>query len=281
MENYVTLFDNNYLLQGIGLYKSLVRNAKNFKLWVICIDEATYLMLVRLNFTNLTPLKLSEFETTELLFVKGTRSIGEYCWTLTPFVFDFVFSVAPTIERLTYIDSDVWIRKSPQPIFRDLENSGKLVLITDHGYAPDYDASATSGQYCVQFLTFYKNGTSEIRKQWQDQCIEWCFNRVEDNKFGDKKYLDDWPEQFPDLVHVMSNREWALAPWNATRFPYGNSIFYHFHGLKIDVNKDGNTLSFRVEGQYILPEVLKKYVYLPYIHEINESFGLLRSMGFR
>ena len=136
MENYVTLFDNNYLLQGIGLYKSLVRNAKNFKLWVICIDEATYLMLVRLNFTNLTPLKLSEFETTELLFVKGTRSIGEYCWTLTPFVFDFVFSVAPTIERLTYIDSDVWIRKSPQPIFRDLENSGKLVLITDHGYAP-------------------------------------------------------------------------------------------------------------------------------------------------
>ena len=281
MENYVTLFDSNYLYQGISLYKSLVRNAKEFNLWVVCVDEAAHSTLTELNLPYLIPLRLRDFETTELLSVKRERSLGEYCWTLTPFVFDFVFMADPSIQRLTYIDSDVWLRKSPAPILRDLETSGKLVLITDHGYAPEYDASATSGQYCVQFLTFYKNGTNEIRNQWQNQCLEWCFNRIEGNKFGDQKYLDSWPNQFPDLVHVLSKQEWTLAPWNATRFPYGNSILYHFHGLRIGLNEDGNSLNFRIDGAYVLPEVLKQNVYLPYINEINESFVFLRSKNLR
>ena len=54
--------------------------------------------------------------------------------------------------------------------------------------------------------------------------MEWCFNRFEEGKFGDQKYLDKWPELFDDKVHILSNKELLLAPWNATRFPYTNSI---------------------------------------------------------
>lgn len=276
MEHYVTLFDSNYIYQGISLYKSLERNSRHFKLWVVCVDENTYTILSKLKLSNLTPLRLADFETSALLAVKSDRKLGEYCWTLTPFVFDFVFSIDLDIKRLTYVDADVWIRKSPSPIFQELESVGKLVLITDHGYAPEYDASATSGQYCVQFLTFYKDGTSHIRSQWQSQCLEWCYDRMELNKFGDQKYLDAWPENFPNEIHVLANREWTLAPWNASRFPYGNSILYHFHGLKISLNEAGEALNFRVDGAYILPEVLKRNIYIPYIQELNESFRLLK-----
>src|SRR3546814_15041181 len=105
--------------------------------------------------------------------------------------------------------------------------------MTDHGHSPEYDQSATSGQYCVQFMTFNRHGGEHIRHWWESRCIEWCFARFEDGKFGDQKYLDDWPERFGNDVHVLGHEAWTQAPWNATRFPYSQSILFHFHGLRL------------------------------------------------
>ena len=276
MEHYTTLFDSNYVYQGINLYKSLRKHCKEFQLWVICMDDEVFNLLIKLNFMNLRPLRLSDFETDALRDAKKGRTFGEYCWTMTPFTFEFVFQLNPEIKRLTYVDSDVWVRKNPEPIFNELEASGKSVLITDHGYAAEYDQSATSGQFCVQFLTFYRLGTFEIRSRWQTQCLEWCYNRVEANKFGDQKYLDEWPELYSNIVHILSKPEWTLAPWNATRFPYGNSIIYHFHGLKVSINENNSELSFLINGSYTLPDVLKQNIYMPYLQEANETFEAIK-----
>src|SRR3546814_10715067 len=91
----------------------------------------------------------------------------------------------------------------PISIFAEFEKSGAHVLMTDHGYSPEYDQSATSGQYCVQFMTFNRHGGEHIRHWWESRCIEWCFARFEDGKFGDQKYLDDWPDRFGNDVPVL------------------------------------------------------------------------------
>ena len=108
------------------------------------------------------------------------------------------------MKRVTYLDADLWFRKSPAPIFKEFDKSGKDVLITDHAYSPEYDNSEKNGQYCVQFTTFTREGGETVRKWWEERCIEWCFARFENGKFGDQKYLDDWLERFPEQVHVLS-----------------------------------------------------------------------------
>jgi hypothetical protein len=124
----------------------------------------------------------------------------------------------------------------------------------------------------VQFVTFARKGAEALLRQWQGQCLDWCFNRSEDGKFGDQKYLDLWPEDFPNVVHVLERQDRTLAPWNALRFPYGNAVFWHFHLLKIKSDLKAGKFSIESEaGQYIIPKVARDQVYANYINELEIS----------
>jgi hypothetical protein len=273
MEHYVTLFDALFLPQGLALHASLQRHAGTYTLWILCVDEQAHSILTELRLPNVRLLRAADVETEQLLAVKPTRTRAEYCWTLTPFAPRFVFDAAADVRRVTYLDADVWLRASPAPIFREFEASGKDVLITDHAYAPEYDNTATAGRYCVQFLTVTREGGETVRKWWEERCIEWCYAHFEDGKLGDQKYLDDWPERFEQWVHVLADKELAQGPWNATRFPYSSSVFYHFHGLRIISD------SRVVLSPYVLPEPLMRHVYKPYLRELREVLATLASCG--
>ena len=63
-----------------------------------------------------------------------------------------------------------------------------------------------------------------------------------------------------------------MAPWNASRFPYGGSIFYHFHSFrygKFNKYSDG----------YRLPIIVINNLYKPYENDINTAIELLKSNG--
>jgi hypothetical protein len=164
----------------------------------------------------------------------------------------------------------MFLLKSPAPIFDEFEASGKAVLITDHAYDAEYDSSAGSGQYCVQFMTFVRGRSDTVRQWWQDRCIEWCFDRVEDGKLGDQKYLDDWPERFSESVHVLSQIDVLLAPWNARRFPYSRAIAWHFQGFRLL----GNDRALLHRG-YSVPDVVDRMIYAPYMKELKEILEIL------
>ena len=266
MEHYVTLFDSFFLPQGLSLHASLKRHANPFTLWVLCMDDDAKAALDGLSEPTIKTIRLADVETPELLAVKSGRDRAEYCWTLTPFTPKLVFDRDPSVTRVTYIDADVFLLKSPRPIFEEFERSGKAALITDHAYDPEYDQAASSGQYCVQFMTFVRDASEAVRQWWQDRCIEWCFNRMEDGKCGDQKYLDDWPTRFADSVHVLAQLDLLLAPWNARRFPYSRAVAWHFHGLRL-LDRERVLL----HGHYQVPRVVHEAVYMPYLQELKRS----------
>ena len=274
MEHFVTLFDSLFLPQGLALHASLERYAGEYTLWVLCMDEKVKEILEKLDKPNIKIIALSEIETPKLVDVKKSRTRGEYCWTLTCFTPKLVFERDKTVKRITYLDADLYFLKNPKPIFEEFEKSGKSVLITDHAYAPEYDKSAISGKYCVQFITFVRDKCEPVRQWWQDRCLEWCFARYEDGKYGDQKYLDDWPERFGDYVHVLQAKHLALAPWNITRFTYNEGIFYHFHGLRLLSRK--RILLFT--GYSIYPEIIKN-IYDKYLSDIYYQIAELKILG--
>ena len=269
MEHYVTLFDSLFLPQGLALHCSMERHIRNFTLWILCVNDETHTILLLLNLPNVRLLQLSNLETATLLRVKANRTSGEYCWTLTPFAPRFVFEADATVQRVTYLDADLWFCKPPTSIFQEFFASGKHVLITDHAYAPEYDKSTLSGRYCVQFMTFDREGGELVRKWWEERCVEWCYNRHEEGRFGDQKYLDDWPERFVNSVHVLSNKELALAPWNAKRYPASSAVFFHFHEFRLVSKREATT------GSYYLPLRSRKAFYAPYVKDIANVLNRL------
>lgn len=257
-EHYVTIFDSLFLPQALALIESMRRHAEPFMLWVIAMDDEAVRVLHELAMPEVRVIPVAEIETDELRRVKPGRTRGEYCWTVTPFSPDAVFARDADIIRVTYIDADLWFLQSPKPLFADFEASKAAVLLTEHAYAPQRDETATSGHFCVQFMTFVRDRSDPIRIWWQDRCIEWCFARYEDGKLGDQKYLDHFPSLFGDQVRIAPQRSWCLGPWNCERFPYSEGIFYHFHGVRLAPRGRINI------GSPLPPAVTYREVYLPY-----------------
>jgi hypothetical protein len=264
------------------MHRSLLRYAGEFHLWIICFDDLAYELLGKLNLEKVTLVSLLEFEDEELLKIKPQRTLKEYCWTCTPSVALYVLNTEPHVEAITYLDADLMFFSSPEPIFTEAGNSS--IILTEHRYLSEFDKSISSGIYNVQFLMFRRDleGLKALR-WWRDRCLEWCFARVEDNKFGDQKYLDDWTERFSG-VHVVQYLGAGLAPWNSAQYAFKKIkdqvyvanepvIFYHFHALLIHHFNVG----YCCEGYPITPQV-RNLIYSSYFEEIGKSYQKMRSI---
>lgn len=279
MNYYVTLFDQKYLPHGLALYDSMSKFCTPFELIVLCIDDKTFNILKLLGLKDVQLLKLSDLENKELKQVKKQRTHTEYCWTLTPFSILFAFKSNSKIKQVTYIDSDIFFMKNPKPIFDELKISKKEILITRHGFSPENDQSDSSGEFCVQFLPVNREAKA-IVNEWKKNCLKWCFNRIEDGKFGDQKYLEEWPKKYPTQVHISKNDKWFLAPWNASRFDLKDGIFWHFHAAKIFTDKNYKLVGLKCLG-YKIPPLTKNNIYKKYFVSLKNSIFILKKLNIK
>lgn len=271
-EHYVTLFDSTFLPQGLALHRSMERHAGDYELWIIAMDSAVERHLEALALPNVTVIALQDLETAELRSVRPSRSVAEYCWTITPFTPDAVFARSDA-RRVTYIDADMWILADPSPIFHDMDHAGAAALLTEHAYAPEYEQSAEYGRFCVQFMPFTRGASDPIRAAWQSQCLDWCFAEPDQGRFGDQKYLDAWPQDYGPTVRVLDDPALLQAPWNAVRFPATKAVAFHFHRLRI-------VGAHRVyPGLYRLPREHRELMYQPYLRDLRAACDQLRALG--
>lgn len=277
MLHFCTLFDANYLARALAMYRSLERHCPAFHLYVFAFDQKTEEVLQRLDLKHITVIGLKAFEDEDLLAVKGDRTRAEYCWTSTSSTIRYVLQHyrAP---HCIYIDADLYFYSNPQPLLDEMP-ADKSVLITSHRYTPAYDKSALSGKYCVQFMYFRNDAAGlEVLDWWRNACLEWCYNRFEDGKFGDQKYLDDWTSRY-STVHELQQLGGGLAPWNIQQYRFNRGlqwqekktnqdfdvIFFHFHGVKIYPYPH----AIYAPKAYLLREIVREYFYRPYVAELR------------
>ena len=144
---YCTLFDRNYLFKGLALYRSLEAVSVDFTLHVLCMDDITYDLLRQLNLPRARLIRRKDFEDPELLRVKPTRTVAEYCWTCTPSLPLYVLKNSQEIDLVTYLDADLFFFSSPEPIYKELGD--KSILIVEHRLAPPFAAHSVNGKYNV------------------------------------------------------------------------------------------------------------------------------------
>lgn len=281
MEHFCTLYDLTFLPQGMALHTSLERHAGEYTLWVLCMDEAVEKALGQLDLAHVRLLPIRQLEEIfpSLLGVKASRSKGEYCWTSTPFLPEAIFRLHPGTSRVTYLDADTFFFGAPRKILEEFETSQAHALITDHFYPEGGvgDFTQTAGRFNVQFMPFRNTEKGlEILHWWQDRCLEWCYARFEDGKFGDQKYLDAWPDLFGDDVHVLREGTLTLAPWNAAHLWSQDAprCLFHYHNLRF--YQDDEVILFK---NFRLSWTIERVVYKPYLRELRRGLRIREAKG--
>lgn len=278
MIHYCTYLDKNFLSRAIALHGSLMRHSPSFTLWILCFDDETVeaFTSMQLEGVRLIPLADLEEADPDLRAVKGSRSTVEYYFTASPSLPRFVFDQHPEIELLTYLDADLLFYSSPEVIYEEM-GSGS-VLIVPHRFPESLRHLEEHGVYNVGLISFRNDDTARrVLDRWRDQCLEWCFDRVEDGRFADQRYLDDWPDQ-PGVV-VLENSCAGVAPWNVSRYeldfrtvpPLVDGIplvFYHFHGVKTLRSGIWDTL---LDAYDVRDRKLRRGLYRPYILALHTA----------
>jgi len=286
MHNFCTLFDSNYLSRGLAMYRSLERTGGAFHLYIFAFDDRCAAILRALTLKHATIIPLKEFEDAQLLSVKPTRSRAEYCWTSTSSTILYVLEHYP-VDRCTYLDADMLFFADPDVLFREMAD--RSVLITEHRYSPQYNKEALSGKYCVQFVSFRNDEQGlTVLRWWRERCLEWCYARFEDGKFGDQKYLDDWMTRFTG-VHELQHLGGGMAAWNVQQYDVFHKngtltgkeiatgrefpvIFYHFHYLRFLSGE-------RVElGRRVLTDAVLDLLYTPYLQALEQAAAEIRTV---
>lgn len=230
---FVTLFDQNYLPQALSMYRSLLRHQLSFELWMVCADSATENFLEWLSFPSVHILNLESQLTPELRRAQSGRKNYEFLWTLTPFLFDFVFNQDSDIETVTYLDADLWFISSPHLVLQDFSGSSRSVLLTEHGFSKSHESAIAFGRFNVQFLSMKRDGSSNARNWWQQRVLEWCHARLEDGKYGDQGYLNELERIYRKETYVVPEIGHFLGPWNIADQELKNPVAYHFHSFQV------------------------------------------------
>ena len=204
------------------------------------------------------------------------RTEGEFQLTTVAWLFRHQLPLIPQGELLTFVASDLYCFSSPEPLFAEVGNAS--VVLSPHRYVPAFAALERFGKYNNGWVALRHDVTGlACAANWAEQCLAWCFTLLEPTRYGNQKYLDAWPAQFPGTI-VLAHPGLNLAPWNvggatltaSPAGPYVNGqplIFYHFHFLRHLARQlyDPGLHRFGVTP----PPELRELVYQPYLRELR------------
>ena len=244
-----TIVSKNYLAHARALYASFAEKNGDSDFYVLLVDE------------NRGEIDLSK-EPFETIMV---REIGVEHFESIAFKYDVTelnTSVKPTflkyllltknLEKLVYLDPDIWVYRSLSELYDLLDSHS--VLLTPHVLSPipedgkaqweaDYlkngifnlgFIAVSHGEEALGFLTW-----------WESRCLRHGFAEVRSGLFVDQKWMDFAPA-FLNNLKVLKEPGYNMAYWNLHERYLQNEngdwvingsyplYFYHFSGMDLD-----------------------------------------------
>ena len=282
---YCTLFDRNYLYQAVALYRSLLRNATDFKLYALCMDATAHALLKRMQSDTLIPVGVEELLTPEVAAVRARTTHGQFCWVCQPLVCEWVLDRSGA-DMVTYLEADSLFFSDPQVLFDEMGDCpGTLV---PHNFSAEFDNQATAGRFCVQFNAFRNNVAGRsLLAYWRESCFK--YDKSAPTVYPGQTSLDDWPIRFPEVC-VITHPGAGVAPWNVRGYALGvvdsvphvdgrPVVFYHFHQYGRYRNGAHEL------GSYPLTRAVIDSFYRPYVDELRRAESVVRqtdgTFGYR
>ena len=277
MRIFCTVFDKNYLVQGVALYNSLKQHSRGFRLYAFCMDSTAFTILVKMNLEDLIPVNIEELITPEVAEVRKRTSHGQFCWVCQPLVCRHVLDKFE-VDMVTYLEADSLFFSDPEVLFEEMK--GYSVSLVPHNFPPEREClEPVSGKFCVQFNVFRNDGAArEVLDYWKENCFR--YNHKNTGSIPGQTCLDDWPVKF-NQVRVIRNLGAGVAPWNIQRFRLEidgsrlyvdgvSVVFYHFHNYGRYKNGDHEL------GDYPLTKKMVRLIYSPYVRALCEAKAMVQ-----
>lgn len=206
----------------------------------MALDDKAYRIMDELNLPNasLTHFKTLEAWDDDLVSVRDTRPRVQYYFTMTP-IFPLYLLETVGMDRISYVGSDLYFFSSVDLLSETMNDASVVV----HTHRHDHGFDAKGGRFNADFVSFKDTPTGwECLETWRENCLEWCYGRLEDGKWSCQGYLQWWPEMYEDL-QIVDHPGVGLARWNRNRHSLTVDddelrvdgeplIFYHFSNLQ-------------------------------------------------
>lgn len=282
---FCTYCDRGYAARLLGLHESLLAQGEAFVLYVLCFDREVEQVVKAAAAPSLVAITLAELQRADPAYaaVQSQRSPVDYFFTTTPVLVAHCLERDAAADGMTYLDADLFFFGPASTVFA--EQDGASVGIVPHRFPPHLKVREQYGIYNVAWVSFRRDEAGlACLAWWRERCLEWCHDRLDNGRFADQGYLDEFPRRF-GKVKVLHHPGINAAPWNMAGVAVTRQdgqvqvdgrrlLFYHFQGIR-EVSPGWFEPGVSAY-QTPLTTALRDLVYRPYLEQLVRKQRQLR-----
>ena len=282
--NFVSIFDQNYLVQGITCLESILVSVPNGSIYVIALDDKTNQTLKNYFGNKVRIINLMECDELRIPFetYAKNRKYSESIFSLKAHALSYVMNDIPLNAWAVYVDADLYFKTHPE-FLKHSEARQISYFISKHKFSKKNQKLRQYGDYNAGFVGFKKdnNGVSAL-KWWQESCARKVDSKLTYENYADQGYLNLIQMKF-DGALVIESEKINQGMWNSPPRKLSELValskweIFHFHGFRVtekyiltDLNR---------YGYNIINLVYFSWIYFPYITHIRKTTRKLKKLG--
>lgn len=243
-----TIVAKNYVGLAQLLQKSIMSHNSTVDFYIIVADELDSSVYPNNTIEAKSSLDISPNLWTEMSF---KYNLTEFCTSIKPFAFKYLFLKG--YDKVIYMDPDIYVFNSLEPIFEDLNNAN--VIMTPHVAGMHIDYKGEHDESLILWEGSYNLGFCALsRSKKVLLMLDWWGNKLIDQCFAYKGYPWCYDQKWMSLLNCYFNQNeikisrnlgYNLAPWNY----FEREVFYESGIFKVryrhgDCEKDVFPVTF-------------------------------------
>lgn len=172
MYSYYTIVDNMSVSNLIALNSSISKFMDNYKLWVCCLDDKTYIKLEKAKLHNVIVVEPTNLEDRDLRRIRDLSGKEQYSLVLKAAMAYFILKNNYSVEKLMYLDPSMYFFSCPSILFDSWEDG--CIFIHNFGdSAKKQKPAGILGSGLIGFVR--KPGTNYYIEDYIRMCVS-CQN---------------------------------------------------------------------------------------------------------